>query len=260
MPFHRFEGLARTVSNPLLAKDSQGALVEGRYQYFRHLQQAAGTGSELHYHPNELIIFPLVGRMNVVVGNDHRIVGPGTFVHIPAYARHATRATQDARMDYLYIKDKTWSLLGFSAKDGSPGQESAKKPSAKPGKSPMIVDGLGDCYYEVIEGLNAPVASASRSVWHEGARLGFGFMELISGACESSNESRHETFLYVLSGVLRATVGTQRRNLKAGDVIEIPRGARYELAVPKGKSARLVGTRSTHFLESQVQGRTQPAH
>ena len=84
MPFHRFDELARSVSNPLLAKDSQGATVEGKHMYFRHLHQAAGTGSELHYHPNELVIFPLIGRMNVVVGKDHRIVGPGTFVHIAA--------------------------------------------------------------------------------------------------------------------------------------------------------------------------------
>lgn len=260
MPFHKFEGLARNVTNPLLANDSQGATIEGHYMYFRHLHQAAGTGSELHYHPNELIIFPLVGRMNAVVGNDHRIVGPGTFVHIPAYARHSTRATQDGRMEYLYIKDKTWSLLGFSAKDGSPGQESAGKLSAKRAKSPMIIEGLGNCFYTVIDRLDAPVVSASRSVWHEGARLGFGFVELISGACEKNVASPHEMFLYVLNGALRATVGRQRRNVRAGDVIEIPRGAPYELTVPKGKSARLVGTRSTHFLESQLHRRRRPIH
>ncbi len=260
MPFHRFERLVRSVTNPLLAKDSQGATVEGRHMYFRHLHQAAGTGSELHYHPNELIIFPLVGRMNVVVGKDHRIVGPGTFVHIPAYARHSTRATQDGRMEYLYIKDKTWSLLGFSAKDGSPGQESASKLPAKRAKSPMIIDGLGNCFYTVIDRLDAPVASASRSDWHEGARLGFGFIELVSGARKKAAASPHETFLYVLNGTLRATVGKQRRNLRAGDVIEIPRGARYELAVAKGKFARLIGTRSTYFLESQLQRRRRPVH
>lgn len=259
MPFHRFEKLARSVSNPLLAKDSQGATVEGRHMYFRHLHQAAGTGSELHYHPNELIIFPLVGRMNVVVGRDHRIVGPGTFVHIPAYARHSTRATQDGRMEYLYIKDKTWSLLGFSAKDGSPGQASAGKLSAKSRKSPMIFDGLGNCFYTVMERLDAPVASASRSNWHEGARLGFGFMELVSGACEKSVASPHETFLYVLKGAVRATVGKQNRNARAGDIIEIPKGERYELAVGKGNYARLIGTRSTYFLESQLQRRGRRA-
>lgn len=255
MPFHRFEKLPRSVSNPLLAKDSQGATVEGRHMYFRHLQQAAGTGSELHYHPNELIIFPLVGRMDVVVSRDHRIVGPGTFVHIPAYARHSTRASHDGRMEYLYIKDKTWSLLGFSAKDGSPGQASASKQSGTSRKSPMITNGLGNCFYPVIERLDAPVSSASRSNWHEGARLGFGFMELVSGAREASAASLHETFLYVLKGSLRATVGEERRNVGPGDIIEIPKGERYELAAGEGEYARLIGTRSTHFLESQLQRR-----
>ena len=260
MPFHRFDRLARSVSNPLLAKDSQGATLDGRTMYFRHLHQAAGTGSELHYHPNELIIFPLVGRMNVVVGKDHRIVGPGTFVHIPPYARHSTKATQDSRMEYLYIKDRTWSLLGFSAKDGSPGQASARKLKTARAKSPMIVNGLGNCFYSVLDRLDAPVASASRSVWHEGARLGFGLIELIPGASEKSSASPHEVFLYVLHGTVRATVAAQRRNLKTGDVIEIPRGARYELEASGGQSARLVGTRSTTMLESQLPPDKRPKH
>ena len=252
MPFHRFDKLPRSVSNPLLAKDSQGATLDGRYMYFRHLHQTAGTGSELHYHPNELIIFPLVGRMNVVVGNDHRIVGPGTFVHIPPYAQHSTKATQDGRMEYLYIKDRTWSLLGFSAKDGTPGQASAAKLKTLRAKSPMIVNGLGNCFYNVLDRLDAPTASASRSVWHTGARLGFGLIELIPGACEKSSASAHEIFLYVLYGAVKATVAGRRTMLLPGDVIEIPQGTRYELAASGGQSARLAGTRSTLVLESQL--------
>lgn len=252
MPFHRFDRLARSVSNPLLAKDSQGATLDGRYMYFRHLHQAAGTGSVLHYHPNELIIFPLVGRMNVVVGKDHRIVAPGTFVHIPPYARHSTKATQDGRMEYLYIKDRTWSLLGFSAKDGSPGQAAEKKPKTGRAKSPMIIHGLGNCFYTVLDRLDAPAASASRSVWHVGTRLGFGLIELIPGASEKSSASPHEVFLYLLHGTVRATVAGGRKNLRPGDVIEIPRGARYELAASGRQSARLVGTRSSAVLESQL--------
>ena len=259
MSFHRFERLARSVTNPLLAKDSQGATVEGRYLYFRHLHQATGTGSELHYHPNELIIFPLVGRMNVVVGTDHRIVGPGTFVHIPAYARHATRATEDGPMEYLYIKDKTAPLIGYSARDGAPGNAAAGMRSKTTVKSPMLISGLGNCFYPLLDALDAPVASASRSLWQEGPRLGFGCTELLAGAGEKCKASAHETFLYVLSGAMRATVGGQRRNVRPGDVIEIPLGASYEFSVPRGKSVRLVGTRSTRFLETQLPQRQRSA-
>ena len=252
MPFHRFDRLARSVSNPLLAKDSQGATLDGRYMYFRHLHQAAGTGSELHYHPNELIIFPLIGNMNVVVGKYQRIVGPGTFVHIPPYARHSTKATQDGRMEYLSIKDRTWSLLGFSAKDGSPGQAAATRLKTGRTKSPMIINGLGNCFYTVLDRLNAPPASASRSIWHSGTRMGFGLIELVPGASEKCSKSLHEVFLYLAHGTVRATVAGQRKNLKPGDVIEIPRGARYELEASGGRSARLVGTRSSAVLESQL--------
>ena len=66
--------------------------------YFCLIHKAAGTGSELHYHPNELLIFPVRGKINAIVGRDRRIVSAGTFVHAPAYARHSMKATEDGTL------------------------------------------------------------------------------------------------------------------------------------------------------------------
>ncbi len=255
MPFHRFDRLARTVANPRLAKDAAGATLEGRYTYFRRIYMAAGTGSELHYHPNELIIFPLQGRMNAVVGKDRRIVTPGTFVHVPANAQHSIRATEDGPMNYLYIKDKTWSLVGIAAAEAPPDKDAATRRRGKSVKSRAIVDGLGVCYYPLTDRLDAPAPSAQHATWLAGERLEFGFVEALAGAVETRTASPHEQFLYMLWGGMRVTVDSKRKHVGAGDIIEIPRGARYELAVPKGEWARYVGIRSTRFLEGQLKRR-----
>ena len=111
MPFHRFENIESNFLTPHLSS-ARGPVIEGRYMYFCLVHKTAGTGSELHYHPNELLIFPVRGKLNAIVGKDRRIAPVGTFVHAPAYARHSMRATEDGDCSYLYIKDKTWTVVG----------------------------------------------------------------------------------------------------------------------------------------------------
>src|SRR5262245_28690745 len=60
MPFYRFEGLKSHRFNPHLST-AEGPVIEGEYLYFRMVTKRAGTGAELHYHPNELMMFPLTG-------------------------------------------------------------------------------------------------------------------------------------------------------------------------------------------------------
>ena len=48
----------------LLVNTARGPVIEGEYLYFCMVHKAAGTGSELHYHPNELLIFPTSGQIN----------------------------------------------------------------------------------------------------------------------------------------------------------------------------------------------------
>ena len=62
MPFHRFENLRVHHLNPHLST-GEGPVIEGEYMYFRIVTKKAGTGSTLHYHPNELMAFPLRGKI-----------------------------------------------------------------------------------------------------------------------------------------------------------------------------------------------------
>ncbi len=265
MPFHRFEDLENKNFTPHLST-ARGPVIEGSHLYFCLNQKVAGTGSELHYHPNELLIFVVSGKVNAVVGKDRRIVEPGTFIIIPPNVRHSMKATEDGPCAYLYIKDRTWTIVGIGAEEAAPErpltvEESAeiartgkhpKVPQSTVNSSGAIVDGVPDCYSVLCRGLRAPVGYGRRVEWIEGERVGFGFYEISGDYVEASPDNEHEQFFYVCSGAVDAEVGGERRQLKPGDIAEVPRGVAYRLHVHEGQPARFVAVRATPWLEARL--------
>ena len=263
MPFHRFEDFESHYLTPHLST-GKAPVIEGRYMYFCLLHKNAGTGSELHYHPNELLIFPVRGKINAIVGKDRRVVSPGTFVHAPAYARHSMKATEDGNLQYLYIKDKTWTVVGLAENEAVPDKamtvdevnrrykvgERDKHKGAE-GKSQAVVEGLDVCFYPIIESLDAPRRSARHVDWIEGERLAFGFFEVPGGYDEPQATAGHEMFFYVLSGKLQAMASGKSKEVGAGDIIQVSRGDRYRLQV-KSPFARYVLVCSTPYLEARI--------
>jgi len=263
MPFYRFEDFEASYLTPHLST-GRAPVIEGKYMYFCLLHKNAGTGSELHYHPNELLIFPLRGRINAIVGKDRRIVAPGTFVHAPAYARHSMKATEDAACQYLYIKDKTWTVVGLAEDEAVPAKAMTVKEVNRKyrvgdrdrhekaqGRSQAIIEGLDVCYYPILESLEAPRRSARHVDWIEGERLAFGFFEVPGGYDEPEMTARHEMFVYVLSGRLRALSGNQSRLVAAGDIVHVERGSASRLQV-RPPFARYVLVCSTPYLEGRI--------
>jgi quercetin dioxygenase-like cupin family protein len=267
MPFHRFEDIESQYLTPHLSTGT-APVIDGKYMYFCLLHKNAGTGSELHYHPNELLIFPLRGKINAIVGKDRRVVAPGTFIHAPAYARHSMRATEDGHCQYLYIKDKTWTVVGLAENEAVPEKamtveevnrrykvgERDKHKGAQ-GKSQAIVEGLDVCYYPIIESLDAPRRSARHVEWIEGERLAFGFFEVQDGHDEPQATAQHEMFVYVLSGKLNAAADGRSKQVGAADIIHIPRGATYRLQA-QSAFARYVLVCSTPYLENRIDNMT----
>lgn len=268
MPFHRFEDIESRYLTPHLSTGT-APVIDGRYMYFCLLHKNAGTGSELHYHPNELLIFPLRGKINAIVGKDRRIVAPGTFVHAPAYARHSMRATEDGHCQYLYIKDKTWTVVGLAENEAVPEKamtveevnrrykvgERDKHQGAQ-GKSQAIVEGLDICFYPIIESLDAPRRSSRHASWIEGERLAFGYFEVPGGYDEPQATAQHEMFVYILSGKLLASVAGRSRAVGADDIIEVSRGSPYRLQV-QSPFARYVLVCSTPYLEQRIDNLTR---
>ncbi len=243
MPFYRFDQFEDIVSNPHLST-GKGPIIEGAYMNLRLNNKEAGTGSKLHYHPNELMVFPIHGCIDSVVGKDARVVPPGMFVHVAPNVLHSMRATEDGPVSYLYVKDRTWSMVGVAADEAPPEQaqsidevreayDSGRWPGGakEPQRSEGIPDAPGDSYFPVIDGLDAPPASARRSVWIEGGRLAFGFCERPPGDSVPETEAAHEQFIYVIGGEFDARIDDDRQRVKAGDILHVPRSGRVEMAV-----------------------------
>jgi quercetin dioxygenase-like cupin family protein len=267
MPFFRFEEIESNYLTPHLST-GKAPVIEGKYMYFCLLHKNAGTGSELHYHPNELLICPIPGKINAIVGKDRRVVQPGTFVHAPAYARHSMRATEDGNLQYLYIKDKTWTVVGLAEDEAVPEKamtvdEVNKKYNVgdrdkhvkTEGKSQVIIEGLHDSYYPVIPSLDAPRISARRVEWIEGERLAFGYFDVPGGYDEPETVSAHEIFFYILSGSVKATCGKEQKTLTQGDIVYVPRGEKYRL-LAQAPFARYAAVRSTPYLENRIDSMT----
>ena len=265
MPFHRFENLESKALTPDLSS-ARGPVIEGEYMYFCLVHKVAGTGSELHYHPNELLIFPLRGCINAIVGKDRRVVPPGTFVHAPAFARHSMKATEDSDLSYLYIKDKTWTVVGLAVDQAVPDKaftvdeinklhDGGGKRKAAGGESQAVIEGLHECYYPLIESLDAPQVSARRVYWIEGQRLAFGLFDVPAGYAEPELVSDREIFIYLIRGAMHARAGEQSRDLSAGDVVQIARGTPYQLDT-KSSFARYAMVCSTPYLEAKIDNMT----
>ena len=262
MPFYRFEDFGSEYLTPHLST-GKAPVIEGRYMYFCLVHKNAGTGSELHYHPNELLIFPVRGRINAIIGEDRRIVAPGTFVHAPAYARHSMKATGDGDLQYLYIKDKTWTVVGLAEDEAVPEQamtvdEVNRKYSVGDkdrhrkarGRSQAVIKGLPVCFHPILDSLDAPPRSGRCVNWIEGERLAFGLFEVPVGYAEPEAVSEREMFVYVLSGKIDVRAGAVHRMIDAGDIVHVPRGMRYRLQVRR--HARYAAVCSTPYLENRI--------
>lgn len=90
MPFYKIDELDTRASNSNAAI-TNGSVV-GEMMKFGIVHKPEGEGSKLHEHPNEEQFTVIIeGEMHFVLGEEDRVVGPGTLVHIPRNVRHRSR-------------------------------------------------------------------------------------------------------------------------------------------------------------------------
>ena len=269
MPFVRFDDIERGRMTPNLSS-AEGPIIEGEYMYFCNVFKKTGTGSELHYHPNELLIFPLGGKTNAVVGKDRRIIEPGTFVHVPAFARHSIKATEEGPISYLYVKDQTWTVVGVAADEAPPEEaisvneinrqfetgeiEDRKNKNVGPDseKSLAIIEGLGDCFYPILESFDEPCRGYRRVSRIEGERLAFEFAELPPKYASGEYKSANEKFMYIINGQIDVTIGSEKRTLEEGDIAQICKGDTANINTSDNQTVRYAAVESMPFLERKV--------
>jgi quercetin dioxygenase-like cupin family protein len=90
MPFYKISEMEakRSSSGPAMAKSVPGELMKSGVVTYQ-----VGEGPTPHFHPNEeQFMLMLEGRLNMVLGDEERIIGPGDLVHIPRNTRHGVVA------------------------------------------------------------------------------------------------------------------------------------------------------------------------
>jgi len=186
------------------------------------------------------------------------------FVHVPAFARHSIKATEDGNCQYLYIKDKTWTVVGLAENEAVPEKAMTvdevnrkykagelKERKVEADRSRIVIEGLHTCYYPILESLDAPRSSGRRENRVFGERLAFGFYEVPKADDAPPATDGHEMLIYVLAGKLHCEVDGESAEITAGDVVHATRGAQCRLQV-RSEVARYVTVSSTPFLENKI--------
>jgi quercetin dioxygenase-like cupin family protein len=89
-----------------------GSCVEGERMIVALMRMPAGTGAELHSHPNEQWIYVLEGTMRGVIGEAPIEAEAGTALYIPSETLHSLKATAERDVMFFTVKDASHSLHG----------------------------------------------------------------------------------------------------------------------------------------------------
>lgn len=264
MPFHRFENREEVNLTSHLSS-GKGPIIEGETLYFCLVSKEPGTGSEIHYHPNEQFQFPLTGRLNGMVGRDRVILCPGMISHVPLYAQHQMSATEDAPCNYLYIKTKNWTTIGMAVDEGVPDkaptiQEVDSKYAAgvwagqqkDPEASKARSEGLGKCIYRIWDNLDCPAHSGYFCFTVGGELMSAKIIEFPAGSNQEVFDVTHELFGYILSGSMNVNLNGEERIVEAGDVIHAPKHSNYSFVVPETGVARCFWVQGNQKLEDML--------
>ena len=258
MSFHRFEDFATPAFAPLIST-SRNHMIESKYLYYNWNNKPLGTGSEPHYHPNELLIFVMSGKVNALIGKERQVLTPGMLGMVPPNGRHSFKACENEDCIYLYHKDNSWGLVGVREDEVAPEESMTVKDAhelksaGKEGRfykqdkeaSGVVIEGMRPTFYKILESFDDPIGYANRRQWYGGERLDFGFFELPEPYEESQAKSDTDQFMYVIQGTIKADVNNEKKSVKRGDVIQINVGEPYTLSSDGSDPVRLARVRPT---------------
>ena len=93
----------------------EGSCVEGDRMIVALMRMPAGTGAELHSHPNEQWIYVLEGTFRASIGGKEIEAKPGSLLYVPSNTIHGGRATADSDVVFFTVKDASHGLHGIKA-------------------------------------------------------------------------------------------------------------------------------------------------
>ncbi len=84
---------------------ANGSCVEGDRMIVGLMRMPAGTGAELHSHPNEQWIYILEGTFHATIGGKTIEAKPGSVVYVPADVMHSGKAGAEGDVVFFTVKD-----------------------------------------------------------------------------------------------------------------------------------------------------------
>ena len=93
MPVIDIEDL--TVKEPL--PGWRGRFVHSESMTFAYYSVAAGASIHEHSHPNEEVWHVIEGELEVTIGGETRVAGPGSVAVVPPNTTHAVKALSNGR-------------------------------------------------------------------------------------------------------------------------------------------------------------------
>ena len=110
-------GTVKSIMGGPAYSTAHGPCVEGERMIVGLMRMPAGTGAEAHSHPNEQWIFILEGTFRANVGGKDVTANAGSVLYIPSNVIHSGKATEDADVVFLTVKDASHSLHGIKAQE-----------------------------------------------------------------------------------------------------------------------------------------------
>jgi quercetin dioxygenase-like cupin family protein len=89
-----------------------GFCVEGERMIVALMRMPAGTGAELHWHPNEQWMYVVEGTFTANIDGKTFEAKPGSILYIPPNIVHSVRATREADGAFFTVKDASHGLWG----------------------------------------------------------------------------------------------------------------------------------------------------
>jgi quercetin dioxygenase-like cupin family protein len=131
MPFYTSSDMQKShgASNPLIERKT----AVGEFMKVGIITKPEGQGTKLHEHPNEeQFTLILEGEMHFILGDEDRVVGPGTLVHIPRNTRHRSKPVNGSC---------TFFAVKSPAGDGDISQDSKRRPEAEAAEAELLYPG-----------------------------------------------------------------------------------------------------------------------
>lgn len=207
---------------------AHGPVVEGQRMQVGLMNMAAGTGADLHTHPNEQFIYLLRGNARLTVSGQAGDVSEGEVVYIPANAKHEMAVLSDEDVYFYVVKDLRHGIAGTRVDQDA--EVDAVDEATEPGDLETKTDGAvkagnGNYFFDLdeLETLDAgPGYSTSHGPVIEGERVQVGLMRMPKGTGADPHTHPNEQFNYFLQGESDGGVDGQDEPISAGEVKYIP--------------------------------------